>query len=453
MAQQLSIFKIKDKYFDYDEYGLEDVYFALDMSRSIQHSKNTNTTDYALLDGTTRIDTVSKAPGTINFQGKIGELNYSTNPAMNIKQHQDRNRLQNQMYLLESLRDQAVLLDIITAEKVYKDYLLTTINFGKTNLGTIDVNLTFKEIILFGDEIDIFSNKDSYTFDDTVISHNLENLTVNEVNSDIELINEVYRLVTESEIVNDYIIRLGNAETYPDLVIPPIEYERGSIRSNFTPNAFEYIYKSPKITKDYDAKEYISGLVRGNYYLHISIKDIARGILTSTLKGNVISYPLDSPSIVEPVFKDVGMNEIKIQLIKKNIRGDDKVEYVINTKDLIIPPKYSEKAPNGINPVVDDGGSYNYINNNGMLKGYKAGTGFINKNRYGVYTTTTNLLRSAEMGYLYPAFYESSVGNKNYINLGFVYIHPKALPFIKEKLTEVLEKSPYFKNKTFRWWN
>ena len=297
MAQQLSIFKIKDRFFEYEEFGLEDVYFALDMSRSIQHSKSTITTDYALLDGTTRVDTVSNAPGSITFQGKIGELVFSTNPTMNVKEHQNRNRLQNQMYLLESLRDQAVLLDIITAEKVYKDYLLTTVNFGKSNLGSIDINLTFKEVIMFGDKIDISNNKDSYSFDNTIISHNLENLVVNDVNSDIDLVNEVYRLITESEIVNDYIIRFGSAETYPDLVIPPLEYERGYILTHFKPNSINYEYNNPRSVKDYDAKEYISGLVRGNYYIHISIKDIARGRLTSTLKGNVISYPLDATNV------------------------------------------------------------------------------------------------------------------------------------------------------------
>lgn len=73
----LAIFRIKNTNFPYQNYGLSDNSFSIDITNSIQASKGVAFTQYPLLDGTTRIDSISKAPGTINFQGKVGDVFHS----------------------------------------------------------------------------------------------------------------------------------------------------------------------------------------------------------------------------------------------------------------------------------------------------------------------------------------------------------------------------------------
>ena len=154
----LALFKIKNSDFDYTKYGLNDVFFSIDITKSIQASKGVKTTQYPLLDGTTRIDTISRAPGTLNFQGNIGELLSAKSLERSVKASGDLTRMEVELALLEDLRDNAIVLDVITHVKTYRNYIIESIGAGVSQFGISDINLSMKELLTFGDEIEVEEN-------------------------------------------------------------------------------------------------------------------------------------------------------------------------------------------------------------------------------------------------------------------------------------------------------
>ena len=462
IPKNLVLFMIKDSRFAYQNYGLDSIYFSIDLSNSVQQSKGVATTQYALLDGTTRIDTVSREPGNITFQGKIGEVHYAKDKTTFVKSS-EKARTALQLQLLEDLRDRAIILDVITEDKTYKDYLITNLNVGKNSLGMVDINFQMKEALMFGDEIDIENVANEIVKEEQIVQRALDTFRAKPFNTDLELINEVYRIVTESELTTLYMLRLGSFEAYPDIVIDDYEYKRAEYINQTTNIKFPdlitgRIYYGPRAVGGKSASEYITGITKDNMYLHISIDGIKE-------KNSLLS----NPAYVEkkpdawtgkclPLkIKEEGIVGINIRLLEKTSSGDN----VFNTRystDLMISPKYSNQVINGINPLVDsDNEEYDYIADNGSLKGYKAAFNFLRKCSQNTYRTLPNLLSDIKYGYLYQAFYEYSYNQKQemirYITPGFVYIHPEALPTIRRELERIIENSIYFRDKKIEWWS
>src|SRR5690554_6411089 len=112
--KHLVVIRIKNSDFDYAKYGLKNNYFSIDVSNSFNYSKGVGFTQYALLDGTTRVDNISREPASLTLQGLLGEVRGGGSPENFVYATAEKNRLQNQMDLLEALRDQAIFLDFIT---------------------------------------------------------------------------------------------------------------------------------------------------------------------------------------------------------------------------------------------------------------------------------------------------------------------------------------------------
>src|SRR5690554_3123064 len=181
---RLAVFRIKNDDFDYEKYGLDDVYFSLDVIKSIQESKGVSTTEYPLLDGTTRIDNISAKAGTLTLQGEIGDIAYSKDKRFEVKGSGNVSKLENTKNLLRSLRENAIILNVITHEETFNDYIITDANFGKTRIGTSDFNITLKEFIMFGDTLDSIEDDRAILEYDPDASYQLRDFTARDFNSD-----------------------------------------------------------------------------------------------------------------------------------------------------------------------------------------------------------------------------------------------------------------------------
>ena len=106
--RHITLIRIKNEDFDYTKYGLENNYFTIDISQTLNYTKNVGFTQYALLDGTTRVDNISREPGSVSFQGVLGEIRAGGKDENFVKSTLSKTRLQNQMDLLEALRDEAI---------------------------------------------------------------------------------------------------------------------------------------------------------------------------------------------------------------------------------------------------------------------------------------------------------------------------------------------------------
>ena len=170
MAQPIyiALFEIKNPSFDPAEFGLSGRQFTLDIIKDNSLSKNINTTAQPVLDGTTRIDNISREPGNISINGMIAEHHFANNtnpyieprPRLNtpiIRRKKDislqgtASRLVVQKNLLEYLRDNAIFLDVYmqNGDVVFRNYVLKRVSFTQDQIGVMGVSLALEEVLMF----------------------------------------------------------------------------------------------------------------------------------------------------------------------------------------------------------------------------------------------------------------------------------------------------------------
>lgn len=450
----LVVFKIKDTDFDYTKYGLEDVYFSIDITNNLNSSKAVKTTQYPLLDGTTRVDTVSRAPGTLNFQGKIGEVYNKANDPKSVKDQGDKTRLEMTIELLEDLRDQAIFLDVITHVKTYYDYRINSVNVGLAQFGVSDLNMQLSETLMFGEEIEVIMDERENAGNPDAPETSLENFEINQVTTELGFIDEMHRIIKNSELSVPYIVHFGPIDSQPDVTVNPLEISEPTMTRQNDQEGLIFTYYPPKFTKRKSGQILISGYVRDNYKIEIDIPQVLKEYLTIQDYYEDISESRDQSHI--PEFSETSRWNIGIKL-KKKTDGEDETVYSTNNGDILITPKYSN-VTNGMNPISSSNTLVNdLIVNTGRIDAVKSSMSFIRKCRNNTYRAVPNLLRDINLGYLYPTFHlkkkTSNASDGYYLNIGFVYIHPDAAKKIKDAISlEQVRNGSLLRSKTIVWW-
>lgn len=467
----LGLFKIKNGAFDYTKYGLKDNTFAIDVSNSIQSSKGVTFTQYPLLDGTTRIDSVSRAPGTLNFQGKVGDVFHSANNMLSTVQGTvNDTRTQLFVKLLEDLRDNAIVLDIITESKTFENYLIESVSFGMAQFGVIDVNFAMKEFIAFGSEITSINFEPEEFTEDARNDFYLYTLTMNNFTTDQEMFESIFNLLTDSDVAEPYMIKLGSSDFgfNPDVTINPLSVNKPTLTVDVTKSGllnfthkYERTYVPTIVTTKTPTAVYSTGSVVGNLKLKITLPTIDIGSLVKETEINVNNsydwYGNGAFDYRPDIFVEEGKYEITAQLLE-----DDDPKKIITLKDLLLTPKYSEIS-SGINPVKYVSNSFEndlMISTTGNIINKQA-LSFIKKTSDpNVYQMERNLLGDSSLGYLYPVKYlkeyPPNYAFRNYTYkyvIGFIYFHPELTKKIQDLINNFnITPTNLLFGKTIKWW-
>lgn len=164
----LVLFEIKNEDFKPENFGLTTNMFSIDITKSISDNKNIQTTSQPVLDGTTRLENISREPGNFSLSGTIADHHfyygdnqklfvkptkiYFTNPVQGqLQLFKTKSRLVIQKELLEYLRDNAIFLDIYTnnGEIIYNDYIIKSLSFSQDRFGAITVNIGLEQVLMF----------------------------------------------------------------------------------------------------------------------------------------------------------------------------------------------------------------------------------------------------------------------------------------------------------------
>ena len=476
MQEQLGLnivlFRIKDTEFDFTPYGLEDRYFRIDVTDNINASKSVKFTEYPLIDGTTRIDTVSRAPGTLSFQGKIGDVFSSPDYTHTIKSSGGKTRMQLSIELLETLRDNAVVLDVLTQSKTFENYLIESVSFTNERFGVNTVNFTLREFIAFGDDLsDIVEDVEP---DETEVAEfQVNSLVTNNFTNDREMINEIYRLITQPDLSPAYVIRFGSSDINPDVFVNPIKIdsfpyiEREKTSTSGYYSAYKFTYYPTMVSQDLDMQVLTSGIVKDNLKIKLEIEKISAGSFTekdSIVLENRLTYQVQE-------FTETPKYNVRVQMFKKSEGEEVPLHPPINLEDVMVSPRFSnvDKCFNPFEtvPTIDNDPITKY----GTTPGHYHATNFLRKFNKGLlgggieYKAVPNLLQNSDQGYMYPIFYYSKTlsaipgsnrGTKEtlYLNIGFVYLHPAYSNKIKQRFIEDADKYPdhLLKGKNVIWW-
>lgn len=463
----LALFRIKNGTFPYTNYGLNDTLFSIDVSTSVNANKGVSFTQYPLLDGTTRIDSVSKAPGTLNFNGKIGEVFHSPNTDYNLKESQLETRSKRFIKLLEDLRDQAIVLDIITENKTFENYLIESVNFGMTQLGVTDVSFTMKEFISFGSDLLVDETFSPADFTESYLNENaLINLKLNNFTTEEEMREEIFKLLTNDSIARPYMIKFGSGDFgfNPDVAIPGISCLKPTLTiKRETTSGGSYVertYTCPKVRSSLQSAIYKSGNTVGNLNIQLSIPRIEAGSLVKEETINKDSLHENQVGLINMTngdydyrpdkFKETNKYNVEIKLFE----GDNLLKTFINDTTFT-SPKFSDVGA-GVNPTKP---LLNSLENDLMLG---LSNSVINKQALNfirrtsdsrVYKMIGNLLSDISYGYLYPVRYFKTLQYGTFCFIGFIYFHPALV----EKLTELLNEAlitptNLLNNKKLIWW-
>jgi len=203
----LVLFKIKNRSFPRDDFGIRnDFTFSLVVNSNFSNQTKVTLTSNPVADGTTRMDTISRAAGSINIAGKIGELTNSNRHGLTITQNESLTT--KMINLLKYLMTNAIFLDIITEDQTYANYVITDINITKTTFASADVSLSLAEILLYSTPTLLTDDNVEVTTAQTIIPDlQLENMTITDVNS-INCSNLPFIVNKLIEKFPDYITRM-----------------------------------------------------------------------------------------------------------------------------------------------------------------------------------------------------------------------------------------------------
>ncbi len=467
----LALFRIKNPGFPFGNYGLLDNTFSVDITENLNSSKAVKFTEYPLLDGTTRIDSVSRAPGTLNFQGKIGDVYHSPNGVQStVVANENETRTKRFVKLLEDLRDGALVLDIITETKTFENYLIENVSFTVAQFGVITINFSMKEFIAFGSEITAMEFEPAEHTESSRSDYYLNTLTMRNFTTPQELFDSIYEVITNSDIVEPYMIRMGSSlfGFNPDITIPNISIEKPELDVNITKTGlfnfnhrYDRTYTPAVVTDRSSTAVYTSGNVVGDLNLKITLPTLERGSLVtqSTITRNdVYDWYGDGAWNYKPAsFEESGKYNITLSLYE-----NENVKKTIVTKDILVTPKYSEYS-NGVNPTSYVPGSFD---NDLMLSTTanpinKEALSFIKKTSdSNIYQMIPNLLGDTSLGYLYPVKYIEMIPANYGVRyttyryvLGFIYFHPELVKRIVT-LINTFNTTPgnLLYGKRINWW-
>lgn len=472
----LAVFEIKNKDFKVQDYGLIDYKFSIDITTSIQVSKGVKFTEYPLLEGTTRIDTVSRAPGSINFNGKIGDVVHTPTGAIykvEDNKNQGKTRLSTFISLLEALRDQAIVLDVITYAgtdsdtKIYENYLIESLGFGISQFGVMDVNFSMKEFIAFGSEIELAPFDPTDFSEDNRNQFALYTLTMDNFRTEKGMIDSFYKLLTDPDISAPYMIKMGNSEAgfTPDITIPKInvikptfQFRKQDLGMGF--KSYYRTYNPTRVSSSLFETIYSSGTVLNNLKLKITIPRINGGESlvkeNSIIKNDLGAAFWDNNKSYEykpDKFEETPKYKIKIELFENNILVKTQ-----NPDDILITPRYSN-IYGGVNTFAYTPNNFE----NDLILGQpntdinKIALCFLRKTTNpNEYALLPNLLEDTSYGYLYAFTYlRDYVGtsDKAVYNLGFIYLHPKLVKRLEDIInTFTLTEGNLLYGKTIKWW-
>lgn len=429
--RHLALIKIKNSEFDYARYGLKNNYFSIDITNSFNYSKNVGVTQYALLDGTVRIDNISREPANFTLQGLLGEVRGGNTSDAFVYATVEKNRLQNQMDLLEAIRDQATFIDIITEERAYKNCIITGINFGKNRSGQIDALLNIREIIVFGDEINVTPNITENGMSDYDQGLILDFFAFQNMTNDEGLVNEIYRVITSSTLSNPFIITMGPIDSNPDVVIPSYSLIKKTTTKSLPTIAGASIIAADtnKLLTSATGAEIITGNIAGGNYLHLTFPPKQKN-------ENLYATQITKNPLGQYDYVSVPSTYVHIRLLNNN-----ETLYSVQKGEILKSPAYSDIV-NGVH-YLNTAGS-----NSDIIATDKYGLCFIRKQRYNTYIALPNLLGNESRGYLYCATFEKTVDSTTKLYPMLVYIQPRAWQKIKYELKQAWSRSAYFKEKT-----
>jgi hypothetical protein len=436
----------------------------MDVTKNISSSKSVKFTEYPLVDGTTRIDTVSKAPGTLNFQGEIGELFSSPNYTHSIKTSLNggKSRIELSIELLETLRDEAIVLDVLTEGKTFYNYLIEGVNFTFEKFGVSTVNFTLKEFIAFEDQ---FEGIEEETTVDSSLTNDLflKNLVVDDFKTEEEMARVIYNTISDTNASAGFAIRFGSSDINPDVFINPIIVSnipylqqviepRISSTGRVVGEIIRSTYIPTVVKRKLNMQILTSGAVKNNLQVKIEIDQIEEGNFTGDTLGSWNGSALS--------FSETPKYNVSITLFTVS-QGEKVVLHNVGTTDFMISPKFSN-VDRCFNPLENKATFENDpIITYGNVTGRLFATSFLRKFNGGIfgggvqYKAVPNLLQHADQGYLYPTFYYSRIPKSSdyRLNIGFVYLHPEFAYKIKERIIEnAKNKNNLLNNKKITWW-
>lgn len=127
--------------------------FILDLTNQINNQKSAHITEYPTFpDGRKRIAQVVPEPESLTIDGALSK--YGT-----VRERQVVDVALFRQFL-ETLVENAVLLDVETETKSYYNYVIQSLNVGQEGIGTVKVNLTLREIWLISaaEELKVVTN-------------------------------------------------------------------------------------------------------------------------------------------------------------------------------------------------------------------------------------------------------------------------------------------------------
>ena len=427
--RHLTLIRIRNEDFDYTKYGLENNYFTIDVSQALNYGKSIGFTQYALLDGTTRVDNISREPGTVTYQGLLGEVRGGGDGANFVKATLSKTRLQNQMDLLEALRDQAIFLDFITDERTYRDYMISGVNFGKSKFDEITVSINTREVITFGDTIDVIETDRTYEMSPYQRSLILDEFYMRNIESDTDLVKELNRVISSSILTTPFIITVGSVDINANAIIAPYQYLKQNVNVNLDRVGDSFITPfTNRLFNKANAGEIITGAAVDNYYLHISTPMMNQGASIYKTK-----YTLNPSRNLE--FLQRSHTCLNIRLKK-----DNQTVYSALKGEVVKEPRYSD-INNGVHFLNRSGSTGDIISSP------EYSMAFVRKQKNDSYSLLPNLLGNDSRGYLYSATYEVGSGSVFKLQPVLVYIHNAAWVKIKKELNRVWSESAYFRNK------
>lgn len=441
----IALFEIKNESFVPEEFGLTSNQFTLDIVTDNSESKNINTTAQPVLDGTTRIDNISREPGAVNISGVIAEHHFASadNPYVNVRPRvsnptltrnnmarrvvTEQSRLVLQKKLLEHIRDQALFLDIYmqNGDIVLKNYVLKRVSFTQDKIDLLKVSLSLEEVLLFQNPFTFMLSGDfAYETSETTYRNIYNSINFTPANTSREAVEEAVANVVANLPKSARFIA-GDAESYGgaravDARLPYIEVNQDS---------------NGRLTlkiSDYNLEK-AGGLVNS---APNSLKPV--GTLNKTPIDLFLGAPIYTKNEIingKPYSTLNGTYHILLKALLVEKTGYVNVQDSSGQDDLAIMMRKDwsgqEFGTSGSKYVID--------NQDNFRRAQEKGWSFLRQTKNNTWKLLPNLLSYSSFGYIYNAtfathgFRVGEVGDyKMYFTL--TWIHPLYWKAITEKI-------------------
>lgn len=129
--------------------------FRLDLMQSFSTGQNVDFTSYPVLDGKTRHDNVSIQPRDFSIKTVVSEVTAGTSLDNQyiIRGMNNKTTLATVIEILSYLQVNGIFLNVITSDTTYKNFSITSVSQSNDKLGSANVDLSFKENLMFDTDL------------------------------------------------------------------------------------------------------------------------------------------------------------------------------------------------------------------------------------------------------------------------------------------------------------